>query len=119
MTEQSKRKAYDAGKQAKAEGKPVRSNNGWGYPQGRYYYWFCLGWNGKRYEAKDSDSRYGQMRSAGTGQIPDAYAEAKARKLIAAEFRRNGQENHARQYEHGGFTTAPLRALSRYIAERE
>jgi hypothetical protein len=50
---------------------------------------------------------------------PDDYALAKARKLIAAEFRLNGQEGFAKQYEHGGFITNPLRAFAKYIASVE
>ena len=50
---------------------------------------------------------------------PDDYATAKARQLIADEFRRNGQEGFAKQYENGGFTTNPLRAFAKYIAQVE
>ena len=45
-----------------------------------------------------------------------ALALAEARKLIAAEFRANGQEGLAKQYEsEPGFITNPLRAFAKYI----
>jgi hypothetical protein len=43
------------------------------------------------------------------------WAEKRARQLIADEFRRSGCEANARQYETGGYTTAPLRAFAAYI----
>ena len=56
---------------------------------------------------------------ANASDEPDSYAMKKARRLIAEEFRRNGQEGFAKQYEHGGFTTNPLRAFAKYIAATE
>jgi hypothetical protein len=120
--EDSARRAYEAGCKAKAEGQPMRQHNGWGLPEGRYYWHFAEGYRGRAFQSPLSDSserRYEAMRQAGPGSITDIYAEGKARKLIAEEFRRAGQESHAKQYETGGFSTAPLRAFSRYIASRE
>lgn len=119
MNEISKRRAYEAGQAAQLAGQPISTNNGWGYPKGKYYYWYCLGWKGNRFESNNSEARFAAMRAAGAPTPDDLYAEAKARKLIAEAFRQAGQESHAKQYERGGFTTAPLRAFAAYISSRE
>ena len=118
----SARKAYEAGIAAKSINKPS-IGQGWAYPRGRYYWYFCQGYDGKPLDLPtfrhNSAERYDKMRAAEPISIDDIYAEGKARKLIAEEFRQAGQEGHAMQYEKGGFTTAPLRAFMHYIASRE
>jgi hypothetical protein len=94
--------AYEAGVQARLTG-VINRINGWGYPKGKYYAWFVMGYDGRRFI-----------------DFGDEYALRKARRLIAAEFRKAGQEANAKQYDNKpGFITGPLLAFARYIAERE
>lgn len=119
----SARKAYEAGQVAKERNQTLRQQSGYGYAGGRYYWYFVQGFEGKPLDLpafrNTSAERYEKMRAAEPVSIDDIYAEGKARNLIAEEFRASGQEGHAKQYETGGFSTAPLRAFARYIASRE
>lgn len=97
------RAAWDAGRLAKSEGKPIAGHNSWAYPKGKYYAWFKMGW----YEQPFSD-------------FADEYAIAKAKQLISEELARAGMVGLARQYDsEPGFMTVPIRALARYIANVE
>lgn len=76
--EPSKRRAYEAGIEAKALSQSMSSHSGWGYPAGMYYFWFCLGYRGKPFDPLTPPDPYTPSR--GVSQ----YAVDKVRRLVNA-----------------------------------
>lgn len=108
MTEQSKYAAYEAGKAARATGKPVSAFRvtGWGYPKGQYVAWFNMGF-------------YGDMFVSDPAAEPMPYAELKARKLIADQYRAIGQHSKAEAMLKPGYKSLTLKAFAAYIERTE
>lgn len=108
MTEQSKYAAYEAGKAARATGKPISAFRvtGWGYPKGQYVAWFDMGF-------------YGDMFYSDPKSRPMPYAEVKARKLIAQEYRDINRHSKAEAILNPSYNSLTLKAFAAYIERTE